>query len=123
MSQPDQDADQAEAVTTTYDPIRQAPMYRTKVREQYAVTLPAELCRRLNITTGDTVEFEVVGEQAIVRRVATESPPPARGILRGYFNSWEEINRFIEEERHAWEDEEIEPTAMPTETHDATSTT
>jgi len=33
-----------------------------------------------------------------------ESRPDARGLLRGYFTDWDDINRFIAEERSGWED-------------------
>ncbi|MGH2558754.1 MAG: AbrB/MazE/SpoVT family DNA-binding domain-containing protein [Thermomicrobiales bacterium] len=79
--------------------------YRAKVTGRHAITLPAELCRRLNIATGDTVEFEVVGEQALLRRAPENRVPDARGMLREYFSSREEVQRFVEEERRGWEED------------------
>ncbi|MGH2533314.1 MAG: AbrB/MazE/SpoVT family DNA-binding domain-containing protein [Thermomicrobiales bacterium] len=80
--------------------------YRAKVTGRHAVTLPAELCRRLNISTGDTVEFEVIGVQALLRPATCEPNPPLEGLLSDYFADWEDINRFIEEERGGWEERE-----------------
>ncbi|HET8521852.1 MAG TPA: AbrB/MazE/SpoVT family DNA-binding domain-containing protein [Thermomicrobiales bacterium] len=81
-------------------------VYRAKVTGRHAVTLPAELCRQLNIETGDRVEFEIIGEKALLRRASDAAVPPARGLLRDYFASREDVQRFIEEERSGWEDDE-----------------
>lgn len=86
-------------MTTAAANERTSCTYRAKVTGRHAITLPADLCRRLNIATGDTVEFEVVGEQAVLRRAPENEVPEARGMLRAYFSSREEVQRFIEEER------------------------
>ena len=80
--------------------------FRAKVTGRHAVTLPAELCHRLDIDVGDSVEFEVADGYATLRRVQLDPVTEARGILRGYFSSWEDVNRFVEEERRGWEERE-----------------
>ncbi|MGH2558753.1 MAG: AbrB/MazE/SpoVT family DNA-binding domain-containing protein [Thermomicrobiales bacterium] len=93
-------------MTTTAAAERATRTYRAKATGRHAITLPADLCRRLNIETGDVVELELIGEQAVVRRAPEKPIPPARGLLRGYFKDWEDINRFVQEERQAWVDRE-----------------
>jgi bifunctional DNA-binding transcriptional regulator/antitoxin component of YhaV-PrlF toxin-antitoxin module len=94
------------AMTAVSAPERTSRTYRAKVTGRHAVTLPADLCRRLNIAVGDTVEIELIGMQATIRRASDNPIPPARGILRDYFSSREEVQRFIEEERRGWEEDE-----------------
>src|SRR5215213_2140284 len=61
------------------------------------LTLPAKLCQVLGVSRGDLLDDYVEpGKATILPR------PKARGILRGYFSSWEEVNRFVEEERSGW---------------------
>jgi bifunctional DNA-binding transcriptional regulator/antitoxin component of YhaV-PrlF toxin-antitoxin module len=82
-------------------------VYRAKVTGRHAITLPSELCRQLEIGTGDSVEIRLIGDQAFLRRVVDDEPiPPARGLLRDYFRDWEDINRFVQEERQGWDDRE-----------------
>jgi bifunctional DNA-binding transcriptional regulator/antitoxin component of YhaV-PrlF toxin-antitoxin module len=85
----------------------QPPTYRAKVTGRHAVTLPAALCRELAIENGDTVEFQMAGNRAVLRRFDDEgTAPEAKGILKGYFDSWEDVQRFVEEERRGWAERE-----------------
>lgn len=84
------------------------PRYRAKVTGRHAITLPADLCRRLEIEVGDVVELTVVGQQATLIKSGAEQIPPARGMLRGYFSDWESVNRYVEEERRGWQERETE---------------
>lgn len=96
----------------------QKTTYRAKVTGRHAVTLPAKLCRTLGIENGDTVEFEVTGNQAVVRKVEAFDPRSLRGILKPYFRDWDDIVAFIEEERASWQrpwDCDELPPAEPTE--------
>lgn len=79
-------------------------VYRAKVTGRHAITLPSEVCEALNISTGDHVEIRLNGKQASLAPVTTV--PSARGLLKGCFRDWEEINRFIQEERAGWEERE-----------------
>ena len=109
----------------TATPTHQHQTYRAKVTGRHAVTLPADLCRQLGIETGDTVEFEMIGSQALLRRAESEPTPPLEGLLRDYFTDWEDINRFIEEERSGWEErgDLMRRMAEPTPEPDESSTT
>ena len=77
--------------------------YRAKVTGRHAVTLPAKLCRELGIENGDTVEFEVTGSHAVVRKSEAFNPSSLRGIWADDFPTWESITRFVDEERASWE--------------------
>lgn len=97
---------------------QQKTTYKAKVTGRHAVTLPAKLCRTLNIENGDTVEFELDGDHAVVRKVEAFDPRSLRGILRPYFRDWDDIVSFIEEERAGWErpwDRDLLPPVEPTE--------
>jgi bifunctional DNA-binding transcriptional regulator/antitoxin component of YhaV-PrlF toxin-antitoxin module len=77
--------------------------YRAKVTGRHVITLPAELCRQIGIEVGDVVEFEVNGNQAILRLPDEDPVVSLRGILKDYFPDWESVEQFIEEERSDWE--------------------
>jgi bifunctional DNA-binding transcriptional regulator/antitoxin component of YhaV-PrlF toxin-antitoxin module len=80
--------------------------FRAKVTGRHAITLPAELCRALDIQVGDTVEIQLQDDHAALRREAPRETPSARGILGGYFSSLDEIDQYVEEERRGWDDRE-----------------
>ena len=81
----------------------QKTTYKAKVTGRHAVTLPAKLCRELGIENGDTVEFQVTGRQAVIRKAEAFDPRSLRGILADDFHSWEDIVEFIETERAGWD--------------------
>jgi bifunctional DNA-binding transcriptional regulator/antitoxin component of YhaV-PrlF toxin-antitoxin module len=97
--------------------------YRAKVTGRHAITLPAELCRTLEIAVGDTVELTVTDGKATLAKADVEPLPPARGLLRGYFNDVESVNRYIEEERRGWEERiaELENLLSHRPRHETTS--
>ncbi len=78
------------------------PVMQAKVTGRHAITLPAALCRELNINVGDTVEIEVSGRQAILRPKDDQRVESVRGILRDLFPTWESVESFIEDERSPW---------------------
>jgi AbrB family looped-hinge helix DNA binding protein len=85
----------------------EAKTYRAKVTGRHAITLPAELCRRLGIEVGDSVELEVRDgavelRPARVPRIYTLQE--LRGILRPFFKDWEDIQQHIKELRDEWDD-------------------
>jgi bifunctional DNA-binding transcriptional regulator/antitoxin component of YhaV-PrlF toxin-antitoxin module len=80
--------------------------YKAKVTRRHAITLPAALCREMGIEVGDTVELEVNGSQAILRREDEYANESIRGILKGTFPDWESIAQFLEEERAGWDEKE-----------------
>ena len=77
--------------------------YRMRLGARRTITLPTELCDELGVSSGDALEIRVEQNTATISPVL----PPARGILRGYFASWEDVNRFVEEERRGWEEREV----------------
>jgi bifunctional DNA-binding transcriptional regulator/antitoxin component of YhaV-PrlF toxin-antitoxin module len=92
-------------VTKTTPPKPPKTEFRAKVTGRHAITLPAELCRRLQIETGDTVELALVGGQALLRKAPEDEPVPELvGLLSDYFADWEDVKRFIEEERSGGEE-------------------
>ena len=93
-------------MATAHDDRLKQTKFHAKVTGRHAITLPAELCRQLDIRVGDRVELERDGETATLRRVPDNPIPAARGLLRGYFSSWEDVNRFVEEERRGWDERE-----------------
>lgn len=80
--------------------------YRSKVTGRHAVTLPAELCRRLGIESGHTVEFREHAGVVTMYPIATPEPIDPIGMLAGYFDSMDDINRFIAQERGRWTEED-----------------
>jgi AbrB family looped-hinge helix DNA binding protein len=77
--------------------------FSAKVTGRHAITIPAEVCRALGLATGDTVEISLHTGHAMLRKQPNEPSPPLRGLLSDYFTDWEDINRFVEEERQSWE--------------------
>jgi AbrB family looped-hinge helix DNA binding protein len=86
--------------------------YRAKVTGRHAVTIPAEICRELGIETGDTIEFKLTFGFVSLRPAPKPLPrdesalDAAMGILGGYFESTEDVNRFIREGRGEWTEED-----------------
>jgi AbrB family looped-hinge helix DNA binding protein len=82
-------------------------VYRAKVTGRHAITLPAELCRKLGIEVGDSVELEIKGGKAEIRPAVPVLPITAlRGILKPYFPDSASIRAFLEEERSGWDERE-----------------
>lgn len=90
------------------DDTRRHQRYRAKVTGRHAITLPAELCRHLDIENGDVIELVIAGQQAVLTKAGDAPLPPARGILRGLFDDAESVSRYIEEERRGWTEREQE---------------
>lgn len=82
--------------------------YRAKVTGRHAITLPADLCRRLSIRTGDLVEITLRGDAAVLQAVDHPEVPDAAGLLRGYFSSWDDVNTWLERERLGWDERDRE---------------
>ena len=81
----------------------QKTTYKAKVTGRHAVTLPAKMCRALGIENGDTVEFEVDGNHAVVRKAEVFDPSSLRGIWADDFPTWKSIVDYVETERAAWD--------------------
>lgn len=84
-------------------------VYRAKVTGRHAITLPAELCRALDIENGDSVELVLKDGIAVLRPLPAVPMLPIsalRGILKPYFPDSESIRTFLEEERSGWDERE-----------------
>jgi AbrB family looped-hinge helix DNA binding protein len=82
-------------------------VYRAKVTGRHAITLPAELCRQLGIEVGDSVELEIKDGIAEIRPAPLVTALPIaslRGILRGMYRDWDDIQQHIRELRDEWDD-------------------
>jgi AbrB family looped-hinge helix DNA binding protein len=87
--------------------VTEGKIYRAKVTGRHAITLPAELCRQLGIEVGDSVELEVRGNKAEIRPAREVEVLPLaslRGILRGMYRDWDDIQQHIRELRDEWDD-------------------
>ena len=89
--------------------------FRLRVTNRNTITLPADLRENLGIGPGDAIEITLNGHRARLRPApdkppapppADEDAPPLQGLLRDYFTDWEDIKRFIEDERHGCEERE-----------------
>ncbi len=83
-------------------------IYRAKVTGRHAITLPAELCRILGIEVGDSVDLEVKGDGVELRPVRPVEVIPVselRGIMKGMFRDWDDIQAYVKELRDEWEDD------------------
>lgn len=82
--------------------------YRAKVTGRHAITLPAELCRQLGIEVGDSVEIVLKNGTAELRPVPAIPVLPIsalRGILRPYYQDWNDIQQHVRELREEWDDD------------------
>jgi bifunctional DNA-binding transcriptional regulator/antitoxin component of YhaV-PrlF toxin-antitoxin module len=79
--------------------------FEARVSERETITLPPEVLRHFGIHPGDTIEIRIMKKVAEGKH-PQESIDELRGILRPYFRDWEDINRFIAEERGTWMDPE-----------------
>jgi bifunctional DNA-binding transcriptional regulator/antitoxin component of YhaV-PrlF toxin-antitoxin module len=80
-------------------------LFQAKVTGRHAITLPAALCRELEIESGDSVELELAHRQIILRKSEEEDElERLRGILKEYFPDWAAVDDFIQEERDSWDE-------------------
>jgi len=93
--------------------------FRVRVTNRNTITLPAELREQLGIAAGDTVELVLnhgwtfwhnASSDIATRPMPEETVPPLEGLLSDYFTDWDDINRFIQEERGGWEEREPDET-------------
>jgi bifunctional DNA-binding transcriptional regulator/antitoxin component of YhaV-PrlF toxin-antitoxin module len=93
-------------MSTTEAPSTARRVYRVEVGEEGDLTLPRELSRDLGVQTGDLVEFQLNGEQAILTRAEGSPQSSLRGLLSDYFTDRDDVKRFIDEERSGWAGDE-----------------
>lgn len=92
-------------------------IFHLKIDDGHAIVLPPELRERLEVDPEDIVAISVVGNQTRIpkvsevdaaRPVVKRPMPEAKGLLRDSFTDWEDVKRFVEEERRG-EDEPEDP--------------
>jgi AbrB family looped-hinge helix DNA binding protein len=83
-------------------PTRQT--FRATVTAQHTIILPADLRHELDIAAGDIVEITVDGGQTTLRKVADHPMSELSGLLADYFTDREDVERFIDAERSAWDE-------------------
>ncbi len=102
-------------MTSTADATNTFPIYHLEVTDEHTIVLPPDLRERLGVEAGDVLAISVVGGQGRVykttradaaRPVVTQPVPDAKGLLADYFKDWDDINRFVQEERRGWEERE-----------------
>lgn len=95
-------------MTSTDQTTDTIPIFHLRITEGDAIVLPPELRERLEVAAGDVVAISVVGHQARImkatrtdaaRPVVRRPVPEAMGLLSEDFADWEDVKRFIEEER------------------------
>lgn len=93
-------------------------IYRAKVTGRHAITLPAELCRQFGIEVGDSVELEIKGDGVELRPVRPVEVVPVselRGIMKGMFKDWDDIQAYVKALRDEWEDDPELDDPLPVE--------
>jgi antitoxin component of MazEF toxin-antitoxin module len=79
-------------------------LFQAKVAGRHAITLPAALCRELEIESGGTIKLELAHRQIILwKSEAEDDLESLRGILKEYFPEWAAVDEFIKEERNSWD--------------------
>jgi len=95
-------------MTSTADATETIPVFHLELTDEGTIALPPELRERLGVEAGDVLAISVVGNQARVSKAtkadADRSPeeeptPPLRGLLRDYFADWDDVKRFVDQER------------------------
>ena len=81
-------------------------IFRAKVTGRHAITLPAELCRQLDIRVGDSVELMLKDGVVTLRPEPVLPITALRGILKAYFPDSQSIREYLEEERSGWDERE-----------------
>ena len=89
------------------------PIFHLEITDQHAIVLPPELRERLGVEASDVLAFSVAAGQGFVYRVPKakaadpvvyEKIPELKGLLSDYFTDWDDINRFVQDERRGRED-------------------
>lgn len=84
-------------------------IFHLRIADGHASVHPPDLRERLAVEAGDVVVISTSDGQSFVYKVdktdaerplVTKSVPDARGLLADYVEDWNDINRFVQEERH-----------------------
>ncbi|RJQ29395.1 MAG: AbrB/MazE/SpoVT family DNA-binding domain-containing protein [Peptococcaceae bacterium] len=79
-------------------------MIIAKLSSKRQITLPAKICRMLNLKKGDRLVLEVKNNQVLFTPVPEDFARSFAGIAGGvYGKSLQEIDNYVQEERETWE--------------------
>lgn len=78
-------------------------LYTSRVSSKRLISLPAEVARRLSVEPGDRLVWELREGEAIVRPMPRDLVRHLVGSLRHVYGEREAIERYLDEERRAWE--------------------
>ncbi|OAT79815.1 AbrB/MazE/SpoVT family DNA-binding domain-containing protein [Desulfotomaculum copahuensis] len=75
-----------------------------KISSKRQITLPARLCRALNLKEGDRLALEIKGDQITFTRVPDNITHFFSGIARGVYGATSrQVDEYVREERDSWE--------------------
>ncbi|HHW44383.1 MAG: AbrB/MazE/SpoVT family DNA-binding domain-containing protein [Thermoanaerobacteraceae bacterium] len=75
-----------------------------KLSSKRQVTLPAGICRKLNLKEGDRLLLEIKDDRLILTRMPGSFSRYLSGSAGGiYGRTMEEIDRYVRKERDSWE--------------------
>lgn len=75
-----------------------------KLSSKRQITLPARVCRALNLKQGDRLTLEIKDNKIIFTRLPEDFTNFFSGIAKGiYGKSPQEIKDYVRKEREAWE--------------------
>lgn len=79
-------------------------MKTVKISSKRQITIPARICKTLDIKDGDTLLVEVAEGKIVLSRAPENYAKHFRGITKGLFGqNPEEIDAYVAEERKSWE--------------------
>lgn len=95
-------------MTRTSEPALTRTVFHLEITDDHALVLPPELRAQMGVEAGDIVAVSVLGNggflhkvprERLAQPVVTEPVPALKGLLRDYFTDWDDVNRFVQEER------------------------
>lgn len=75
-----------------------------KLSSKRQITLPAKVCRVLNLKEGDRLALEIKGDQITFTRIPDNITHFLSGIARGVYGiTSRQVDEYVREERDSWE--------------------
>ncbi|MDD2432045.1 MAG: AbrB/MazE/SpoVT family DNA-binding domain-containing protein [Firmicutes bacterium] len=79
-------------------------MHSVKVSSKNQVTLPIEICRKLNVKKGSRLFIEIKNDKIIITPEPDSYVEHYYSMAKGtYGQTVEEIDRYVQEERGTWD--------------------
>jgi len=79
-------------------------MHSVKVSSKNQVTLPIEICRKLNVKKGSRLFIEIKNDKIIITPEPDNYVEHYYSMAKGtYGQTVEEIDRYVQEERGTWD--------------------